>query len=200
MFERAVLETIRNRLVESPLTRLVNPDNIIVNLKDEPPPTVGSQFVLIVPKDRNNNSDSESSSRGTNYVLDRMGFDVICGARTSVTPTDRLGLYLTKEYMSLSTIKDIVITIVSQTNSSNNNNIATFIINKSKEYPSDIQELLCSGISIGHGFEYINADAEPQPRYADYFNANNDSDTSRPAGHTLICRFLSPSRIYSVQC
>ena len=130
-----------------------------------------------------------------------MGFDVVCGARTRLAPTDRLSNYINEEYTSLNLIKDLVITIVSK-KMSNGYNITTrdYLYSNYKSYSNNIYDLLTTGIDIIDGFEYLGADAEPVPRMSEYFSATEDMPSDRPAGHTYTVRFLSPTRIYSVQC
>lgn len=202
MFERALLETLRNKLVESPISKLVTEDNIFITAKDEPPPTVGQHFILIMPSQRENVSETGDTNSSKNYVVDRIGIDVVCGARTRLAPTDRLGFYMTKEHLNLSVLKDLVITYVSKLNSSMNMGIRDKTLYLLKEYSEDIQLILKEDISIGNGFEYLSCDSQPNEKSPDYFSAKDGSESmsERPAGHTYIVRFLSPSRIYGVQC
>lgn len=198
MFERAVLETLRNRLIESPISKLIGNDSIFITAKDEPPPTVGQNFILIFPSQRENFAEGgESNSR--NYVIDRFGIDVVCGARTRLSPTDKLGFYVTKEYNNLSLLRDLLITFVSKLNSSTNMSVRETTLYLLKDYTVDIQNILKEDISIGHGFEYLNCDSQPNEKFPEYFKANSDN-SDRPAGHTYNIHFLSPSRIYGVQC
>jgi hypothetical protein len=201
MYEKAVLDIVKAKLEESPLRDILGSDSIYVTSKDEPPPTVGQFFVLIYCKDRENIVGAKTEGP-SNYVVDRVAFDVICGARTRLAPTDRLSYYLTKEYLSLNIIKDIVITVISKLFSSENNSIIDYIEKNVKSYPDSVYDLLTTGYSFGDGYEYISCDAEPNPKYPDYFNATDgvESSSIRPAGHTYACRFLAPSRLYRVQC
>lgn len=202
MFEKTILETVRNVLCDSPLMELpkFNKDCVIVTAYDQPPPTVGQFFVLIHPQSRMNYAESKSEGGPKNYVYDRIGFDVVCGARTRLAPTDRLISYMNDEYTSLNLIKDLVLTIISRTNSSKNMTVGEYLKKNYKPYSNNTYNILTEGVGIIDGFEYIGADAEPTPRQADYFSATDTNDTDRPAGHTYTVRFLSPSRIYSVQC
>lgn len=202
MFEKTVLEVIQKVLLDSALLSLpkFTKDSIIVTAYDQPPPTVGQFFILIHPQSRMNYAEARSEGGPKNYVYDRTGFDIVCGARTRLAPTDRLAGYMNEEYTSLNLIKDLVITIVSRTNSSMNNTIKSYLEKNCKPYNNNIESILTSDIDIIDGFEYIGADAEPEVRQADYFSATDGMPTDRPAGHTYTCRFLSPSRIYSVQC
>ena len=202
MFERAVLETLRNRIIESPIASLVSPDNIFITIEDEPPPTIGQYFILIYPAQRDNQAETGGTSRSVNYVSDRIGVDIVCGARTRLAPTDRLGYYVTKEYVNLSIIKDLLITFVSRLNSSQNMSIRNTVLNLLKDYPTPVQDMLREDISIGYGFEYLSVDAEPNKKTPEYFKSSQSSEVAsdRPAAHTYVCRFLSPSRNYGVQC
>lgn len=202
MFERAVLEVLRNRIADSPINKIVTPDDIVITAEDEPPPTIGQYFVLIYPAQRDNQAESGSVTRSPNYVSERIGIDIVCGARTRLSPTDRLGTYLTKEYMNLSILKDTIVTFVSKLNSSQNMVIRDTILNLLKDYDSSIQDILREDISIGYGFEYLNVDAQPSKKFPEYFKAYQSSEVAseRPAAHTYTCRFLSPSRNYGVQC
>lgn len=201
MYEKAVLDIVKAKLDESCLRDILGPDNIYVTAKDEPPPTVGQFFVLIYTTARENVVSGRTEGIA-NYVMDRIAFDVVCGARTRLAPTDRLSYYLTKEYVSLNIIKDIVITIISKLFSSENNSIIEYIKKNVKSYPESIYNELTVGYSFGDGYEYLSSDAEPNPKYPDYFNAIDGSESAsvRPAGHTYSCRFLAPSRLYRVQC
>ncbi len=205
MFEKTILETVHKVLLDSPLMKVpgIRSDCIHVTAYDQPPPTVGQFFVLIHPQSRMNYAESKTESGGPkNYVYDRVGFDIVCGARTRLAPTDRLAAYFNDEYTSLNLIKDILLTQISRTNSSLNNTIHTYLEYNCKKYDPSIVELLMSQVSIIDAFEYIGVDAEPVPRYPDYFSTGDsrESVSDRPAGHTYTCRFLSPSRIYPVQC
>lgn len=197
MFERAVLETLRLKLIESPISKLVKEDQIYITAKDEPPPTVGQYFILIYATQRDNLAEGDGKAR--NYVEDRIGIDITIGARTRLAPTDNLGYYVTKEYSNISTLKDLVITYVSKLKSSTNMSIRDKVLFLLKDYSIDIQNIIKEGVSIGHGFEYIGCDTEATERYPDYFSATS-GDSERPAGHTFKIQFLSPSRIYGVQC
>lgn len=202
MFEKTILETIKKVLLDSALMRVpkLSADCIYITAYDQPPPTVGQYFILIHPQSRMNYAESKSESGPKNYVYDRTGFDIVCGARTRLAPTDRLAGYLSEEYTSLNLIKDLVITIVSRTNSSTNVTILDYLKSNCNPYNQEIYNMLTTGVSIVDGFEYIGADAEPTTRLADYFSASEQLPSDRPAGHTYTCRFLSPSRIYPVQC
>jgi hypothetical protein len=200
MYEKAVLDIVKAKLEDSCLRDILSQDNIYITAKDEPPPTVGQFFILIHAVDRQN---SVGNSEGpSNYVIDRVSFDVVCGARTRLAPTDRLSYYLTKEYISLNIIKDIVITVISKLYGSQNNNILSYIQQSVKSYPDSIYNELTTGYSFGDGYEYVSCDAEPNPKYPEYFSATDGSESLsiRPAGHTYTCRFQSPSRLYRVQC
>lgn len=201
MYEKAVLDIVKAKLDESCLRDILGPDNIYVTAKDEPPPTVGQFFILIYTSQRENVASGRTEGIA-NYVMDRVAFDVVCGARTRLAPTDKLSYYLTKEYLSLNIIKDIVITIISKLFSSQNNSIIDYIKKNVKSYPESIYDALTLDYSFGDGYEYLNCDAEPNPKYPDYFSANDGTESAsiRPAGHTYVCRFLSPSRLYRVQC
>lgn len=203
MFEKTILETIQSALLDSALLRVprINSDCIYITAYDQPPPTAGQFFILIYPESRVNYAEQRSEGP-KNYVYDRIGFDIVCGARTRLAPTDRLASYMNEEYTSLNLIKDLVITTVSRTNSSKNTAIKSYLQSNLKPYHQDIYTELNDGIDIIDGFEYTGSDAQPIPRYADYFSATDGKETlsERPAGHTYTCRFLSPSRIYAVQC
>ena len=203
MFEKTILETIKSALLDSALLKVPNitPDCIHITAYDQPPPTIGQYFILIYPESRVNYAEQRSEGP-KNYVYDRVGFDVVCGARTRLAPTDRLANYLNNEYVSLNLIKDLVITVVSRTNSSTNVTIKSYLQSNLKPYHQDIYNTLIEGTDIIDGFEYTGSDAQPIPRYPDYFSATDgkESVSDRPAGHTYTCRFLSPSRIYPVQC
>ena len=201
MFERALLETVRNKLVESPISKLVPADSIHITAKDEPPPTVGQYFILIMTSQRENFAE-DSVSGSKNYVIDRVGIDIVCGARTRLAPTDRLGYYVTKEHLNLSILKDLLVTYISKINSSMNMAIKGTVLYLLKEYPVDVQNVLKEDISIGNGFEYLNCDSTPNVKYPDYFSSTDGSESAsiRPAGHTYTLRFLSPSRLWGVQC
>lgn len=198
MFERAVLETLRNKLIESPISKLIKDDSIFITAKDEPPPTVGQNFILIFASQRENFAES-GVANSRNYVIDRFGIDVVCGARTRLAPTDKLGFYVTKEYNNLSFLRDLLITYISKLNSSTNMSIRDTSLYLLKEYSIDIQNIVKEDISIGHGFEYLSCDAQPNEKYPEYFSSNVE-DSTRPAGHTYKINFLSPSRMYGVQC
>lgn len=202
MYEKAVLDIIKAKLEESCLRDLISQDNIYVTAKDEPPPTVGQFFLLIYATRRENFASGRTEGGPANYVMDRMSFDVICGARTRLAPTDRLSYYLTKEYISLNIIKDIVITTISKLYSSQNNSIISYIEKNVKSYPESIYTELTSNYSFCDGFEYVGCDAEPNPKFPEYFSAVDGSESAsiRPAGHTYSCQFLAPSRLYRVQC
>jgi hypothetical protein len=203
MFEKTILELVQSVLNESVLTKVpkINTDCIHVTAYDQPPPTVGQFFILIYPESRVNYAEQRSEGP-KNYVYDRIGFDIVCGARTRLAPTDRLAAYMNEEYTSLNLIKDIVITTISKTNSSNNMILLEYLKRNLKAYPKDVYDYLTNSVDIVDGFEYTGADAQPIPRLADYFSASDGKETlsERPAGHTYTCRFLSPSRIYGVQC
>jgi len=198
MFERAVLEILRNHLLESPISKLVGENSIFITSKDEPPPTVGQNFILIYASQRENFGEGGVSG-SRNYVIDRFGIDVVCGARTRLAPTDKQGFYVTKEYNNLSFLRDLLITYISKLNSSTNMAIRDTILYLLKEYPIDIQNIVKEDISIGNGFEYLSCDAQLNEKFADYFSATSD-ESDRPAGHTYKINFLSPSRLYGVQC
>lgn len=202
MFEKTILETVKSVLLDSPIMRVpkLTPDCIHITAYDQPPPTVGQYFLLIHPQSRMNYAESRSESGPKNYVYDRTGFDIVCGARTRLAPTDKLSGYLNDEYTSLNLIKDLVLTVISRTNSSKNFVVAEYLRSNCNSYNQDIYNMLTEGVSIIDGFEYIGADAEPTTRLADYFSASESLPSDRPAGHTYTCRFLSPSRIYTVQC
>lgn len=205
MFEKTVLDLVQNVLIDSPLLKVpgIRKDCIHITAYDQPPPTVGQYFILIHPQSRMNYAESKTESGGPkNYVYDRIGFDIVCGARTRLSPTDRLAAYFNEEYTSLNLIKDILITLISKTNSSTNNTLQTYLYNNCKKYDISIQQLLTQGVDIVDAFEYVGVDAEPVPRYPDYFSTadSKESTSDRPAAHTYTCRFLSPSRIYAVQC
>ena len=203
MFEKTILETIKSVLLDSALLKLPNisSDCIHITAYDQPPPTVGQYFILIHPESRVNYAEQRSEGP-KNYVYDRVGFDIVCGARTRLAPTDRLATHLNNEYVSLGLIKDLIITIVSKTNSSTNTAIQSYLQSNLKTYHQDIYDVLVEGTNIIDGFEYTGSDAQPVPRRPDYFSATDSSESmsNRPAGHTYTCRFLSPSRIYTVQC
>lgn len=202
MFEKTILELVKSVLCDSPLMDIpkLNKDCIYVTAYDQPPPTVGQFFILIHPQSRSNYAEARSEGGPKNYVYDRVGFDVVCGARTRLAPTDRLISYMNDEYTSLNLIKDLVITTISRTNSSKNMVVKDYLSKNYKPYSNRIYDILTDGVDIIDGFEYIGADAEPMPRQADYFSSADMSDSDRPAGHTYTGRFLSPSRIYGVQC
>ena len=181
---------------------MVSADNIFITEEDQPPPTIGQYFLLIHPAQRDNQAESGNPTRSPNYVNERIGIDIVCGARTRLAPTDRLGTYLAKEYINLSIIKDLIVTFVSKVNSSQNSAIKDTVIELLKDYDSSVQDILKEDISIGFGFEYLNVDSQPNKRLPEYFSANQSSEVAsdRPSGHTYTCRFLSPSRTYGVQC
>ena len=202
MYEKTILEMVHSVLCDSPLMEIpkLNKDCVIITAYDQPPPTVGQFFILIHPQSRANYAEAKSEGGPKNYVYDRVGFDVVCGARTRLAPTDRLISYMNDEYTSLNLIKDLVITIISRTNSSKNMATLDYLKKNYKSYSTNIYNILTDGVSVIDGFEYIGADSEPSPRQPDYFSATDTTPTDRPAGHTYTARFLSPSRIYGVQC
>ena len=202
MFEKTVLQLVKNVLEDSPLLYVpkITKDCIFITPYDQPPPTVGQFFVLIHPQSRSNYAEAKSEGGPKNYVYDRVGFDVVCGARTRLSPTDRLSNYMNDEYTALNLIKDLVIAVISKTNSSKNIVLRDYLRSNTQQYNNNIFSMLIDGVDVVDGFEYIGADAEPVPKQADYFSASEDPPSDRPAGHTYTARFLSPSRIYSVQC
>jgi hypothetical protein len=200
MYEKSILDIVKYELDESPLLDLeLSQDQIIITAKDEPPPKVGQYFVLIYPYSR---TVVNNASSVPNYVEDRFYFNVVCGARTRLAPTDRLSYYLNTEYQALAVIKDIVITIVSKLQGTNNNAIKAYIQSNLSHYPAAVTTLLHTSIDIIGGFQFLSADAEPVPKFPDYFTSTDlpESQSLRPAGHTYTCRFAAPSRIYSTQC
>lgn len=200
MFERAVLENVRYELTNSALSDVIPNEAIIITAEDSPPPSVGQYFVLIYGSSRTNLVASQDPVNNT--IQDRFMFNIVCGARTRLAPNDRRGYYLSKEHESLQVIKDLVITVVSRLGSANNNSIYTEMQNLLNSYPSTVKTLLTQNVNIVQTYEFLEADSDPIPRFADYFTSTDqiESQSTRPAGHTLTCRFNAPVRIYRNLC
>lgn len=199
MLETLILENVKLELEASPIRDIgISANDIYITAKNEPPPTVGQYFILLFPSSRSNMVEGVDSP---NYVRDRIYFDVVCGARTALAPTDRLSYYLTKEYKNLYIIKDIVIFTIAKLHGKNNAVLETYLAEALRGYPQSVRDIYAL-INFADIYSYIDSEAEAVPVYQDYFNSTNQeiTQTDRPSGHTLTAKFYSPQILYRVSC
>lgn len=197
MYDSVIYQTVSDLLINSALSNLIKPESVQITVDERPWPTIGDKFITIHPAQRYNQTADKL------IITDRLSFGVTVGMRTRVVPTDRLAQKtLLNERVDLGVLIEGVIVLLSTTYSSNNNSIIEKLNTLLLTYPENIQQLLSKGKrSVGDGFRYLDADAQPVPRYPDFFGSKDKvDDIDRPSGHTLTARFLAPWMAFIQNC
>lgn len=204
MYTGAVLNAVKDVLVNSALSEIVKPNEIVIsNDNSAVHPAIGQRFISIHPIDRTNPLPVDVQA-----YSDILTFGVTVGVQNREIPKDRLSEYLytpsknLSPNMSIDTLRDLVIIIINNSNSSIVSNISSNIVNLVNTLPSSIVSIINNNyISIVDRVKYLSTDASPVQRYPDYFQSTQSiNDEPRPAGMTLTTAFLAPKLLGKLGC
>ena len=204
MYIGAVLNAIKDELVNSALSEIVKPNEIVISSDDSAVhPSIGQRFISIHPIDRSNPLMNTEQVYG-----DILTFGVTVGVQNREIPKDRLAEYLytpgknTSNNLSIDLIRDLIIIIINNSNSSIVSNISSNISNTLNYLPSSIVSIINNNnISIVDRVKYVTSDSSPVLRYPEYFQSTQSiNDEPRPAGMTLTTVFLAPKLLGRLGC
>jgi hypothetical protein len=204
MYIGAVLNAVKDVLVNSALSELVKPNEIVISEDGSAVhPAIGQRFVSIHPIDRTN----PLNITGQVYS-DQLTFGVTVGIQSREIPKDRLPEYLYSpgrngnSNTSIDLLRDLIIIIINNSNSSIVSNIVTSINSSILALPSNLVNIINNNnISIVDRVRYLSTDASPVLRYPEYFKSTQSiDDEPRPAGMTLTTVFLAPKLLANLGC
>ncbi len=204
MYIGAVLNAVKDVLVNSALSELVKPNEIVVSEDGSAVhPAIGQRFVSIHPIDRT----SPLNVTGQVYS-DQLTFGITVGVQSREIPKDRLPEYLYSpgkngsSYISIDMLRDIVIIIINNSNSSIVSNMNSNMNSSILALPSNLVNIINNNnISIVDRIRYVSTDASPVLRFPEYFKSTQSvDDEPRPAGMTLTTVFLAPKLLANLGC
>jgi hypothetical protein len=204
MYIGAVLNAVKDVLVNSALSELVKPNEIVISEDGSAVhPAIGQRFVSIHPIDRTN----PLNITGQVYS-DQLTFGITVGVQSREIPKDRLPEYLYSpgrngnSSTSIDLLRDLIIIIINNSNSNIISNMNTSMNSTILHLPTNIANIINNNnISIVDRIRYISTDASPVLRYPEYFKSTQSiDDEPRPAGMTLTTVFLAPKLLANLGC